>query len=84
MSIADRSSAAKAFQMPENFSFGLEERPTTFRAIKIELKEDESNCRHEWFKREDSEQTLTHEGKTIVECRGCKRTVAVYDWKLEA
>lgn len=84
MSPSDRSSTAKGFQMPDEFSFGLEERGTTLGAIKLELDDDEySHCSHEWFKRDDSAQTLAHEGKTILECRGCNRTVAVYDWKLQ-
>lgn len=68
--------------MPENFSFGLEERAPSLQAIKLEL-EDDSDCAHEWYKRDRLAQTLQHEGKTILECRSCKRTIAVYDWKLQ-
>ncbi len=85
MSLPDRSSNAKGFQMPDEFSFGLEERTTTVGAIKIELDDDDDTaCIHEWYKRDDSAQTLAHEGKTILECRKCGRTVAVYDWKLQS
>lgn len=82
MSLPNRSPAAKGFRMPEEFSFGLEER-SELTAIKLEL-DDYSDCEHNWFPRDDSKQTLRHEGKTVLECRGCKRSVAVYDWKLEA
>jgi len=68
--------------MPENFSFGLEERSPTLKAIKLEL-DDSSDCDHDWYKRDAISQTLKNEGKTILECGACKRTLAVYDWKLE-
>jgi hypothetical protein len=68
--------------MPETFSFGLEERSSTLQAIKLELNEENPDCHHEWYERGEPAQTLRHEGKTILECRGCKRTVAVFDWKL--
>lgn len=69
--------------MPETFSFGMEERAPTVKAIKLDL-DDASDCAHEWYKRDKLAQTLRHEGKTILECRSCRRTVAVYDWKLES
>lgn len=83
MSFSDRSSSAKAFQMPETFSFGLEERSSTLEAIKLELGDDASDCDHQWFAKHESAQTLRHEGKTVLECRDCSRTLAVYDWKLQ-
>lgn len=83
MSNADHSSAARGFQIPDTFSFGLEERAPTLQAIKLEINDDASDCDHQWFERDDSAQTLRHEGKTVLECRDCKRTIAVYDWKLK-
>lgn len=82
MSLSNGSSAANAFQMPDSFSFGLEERAPTLKAIKLEV-DDASDCDHEWYKRDAMSQTLQNEGKTILECRACQRTLAVYDWKLE-
>ncbi len=83
MSLPDRSSAANRFQMPDTFSFGLEERATDLTAIKLEF-DDYADCDHKWFPRDPAQQTLRHEGKTVLECRDCKRSIAVYDWKLEA
>lgn len=82
MSASDGSPGAKALEMPESFSFGLEERAPTVKAIKLEL-DDASDCVHEWYRRDKAAQTLQHQGTTILECRNCKRTVAVYDWKLQ-
>lgn len=82
MSVSDRFSAVKRFRMPEDFTFGLEERPPRLKPIKLKL-DDSSGCNHEWYERDKLAQTLRHEGKTILECRSCKRTVAVYDWKLQ-
>ncbi|MDX1555969.1 MAG: hypothetical protein R3212_08085, partial [Xanthomonadales bacterium] len=67
MSFSNRSSAAKKFEMPETFSFGLEER-SEFGAIKLEM-DDYSDCDHAWYPREPEKQTLRHEGKTVLECR---------------
>lgn len=83
MSTSDRTSAAKTFEMPEEFSFGLEERSTASKAIDLDLS-DSSGCNHQWFKRESPYQTLRHEGKTVLECRMCKRTAVVHDWKIES
>lgn len=82
MSSNNRTSAATAFHMPDSFSFGMEERSPTLKAIKLKV-DDVSDCDHEWYRRDKLAQTLQHEGKTILECRACRRTVAVYDWKLE-
>lgn len=83
MSPSNRSSAAKEFQMPETFSFGLEAREHVVNAFKLDLGDEASDCDHLWFKRSNDAQTLRHEGKTVLECRDCKRTVAVYDWKIK-
>jgi len=82
MSTRYPSSAARKYQMPETFSFGLEERPETVHAVKLDIDAD-PDCSHNWLVREDSHQTLSHEGKTILKCSDCNRTAAVYDWKLE-
>ncbi len=82
MSTRYPSSAASKFEMPESFSFGLEERSETLNAVKLEIN-DGSDCSHNWLIREASLQTLQKEGKTILKCSHCERTTAVYDWKLE-
>ena len=71
------------FEMPETFSFGLEERAPGEEPIKLKV-DDDSGCQHLWFPAVSAKQTLRHEGKTVLECRQCERIVAIYDWKLEA
>lgn len=78
----DMTASPANFNIPETFSFGLEDRPEEIMAVKLDVP-DAPDCKHHWIKRDPPQQTLRHEGKTIVECRQCKRAVTVYDWKIK-
>lgn len=76
------TSSSGKFEIPDSFSFGLEERPEEKKQIRVDVP-DAPDCKHNWSRRDDKHQTLRHEGKTIVECRECNTTLAVFDWKIE-
>jgi len=76
------TSSSGKFEIPDTFSFGLEERPEEKKSITVDVP-DAPDCKHVWFRRDEKRQTLRHEGKTVVECRACNRTVAVFDWKIQ-
>ena len=82
MSASDPRNAAKSFQMPEEFSFGLEERAKPAESIHVSVN-DGSGCAHKWFERPAIHQTLRHEGKTVLECHACRLTTVVHDWKIK-
>ena len=79
MSTRNNSTAAKAFRMPESFDFGLEKR--TIVAKKLQYDSDMSQCCHKWFKRDETAQTVSEEGKTVWECHDCKKVATSYDWE---
>jgi hypothetical protein len=76
------TSSSGKFDIPDSFSFGLEERPEDKKSIKVDVP-DAPDCKHNWFRRDEKRQTLRHEGKTVVECSECRKSVAVYDWKIQ-
>ena len=76
------TSSSGKYEIPDSFSFGLEERSEEKKTLKVDVPDcPDSKCN--WFRRDEKLQTLRHEGKTIVECRECQKTVAVFDWKIE-
>lgn len=76
------SASPLKYQIPETFSFGLEERTIEAKLIEVDVA-DATDCSHKWVRRDPNQQTLVREGKTIIECHECKKSVAVYDWKIQ-
>ena len=73
------------YVMPEEFSFGLEERDESEEEIELpeggpdpELAED---CEHKWVALPESQQTLTSEDKKIWTCPICGTLTNTYTWQ---
>jgi len=77
--------------MPENFSFGLEERSeetsdaAASEAIPESLSEAEAGssaeCQHKWAKLPEEQQTLDSESKIVWMCQSCGQITNTYAWK---
>jgi len=73
------------YVMPEEFSFGLEERDESEEEVELpeggpdpELAED---CEHKWVALPESQQTLASEDKKIWACPICGTLTNTYTWQ---
>jgi hypothetical protein len=77
------------FVMPEQFSFGLEEREDQetentadeSSSGKSRKAVSESSCNHRWEELPKEKQTLANENKVIWVCLACGEKTNTYSWR---
>lgn len=85
MSSGSSNDKPSGYEMPETFSFGLEERTEVEADVDVPLEGagtvDPEDCAHTWAKLPEDQQTLASEDKIVWGCPSCGTRTNTYSWQ---